>query len=265
VTVLAVSGWVLAVAGTLAALALRRRLELVARADHELRGPLAALVLGVEMLARDPRGARAARALETHVARAQAGLRDLSAARAGRRSAAQAAPVVLERAVVGAAIGWRPVVRRAGRSLTLDWRAGAATAHVDRHRLDQAMGNVLANAVEHGAGPVELRGHRVAGGVRIEVSNERAVADEPPAGAAGGTRGWGRRGGRRRGDRGRGLAIAARAVEEAGGRLVVESAAPGGTYPDRRRVPEAPPRGEDRRGPGEGRATVAIELPLDPT
>ena len=78
--------------------------------------------------------------------------------------------------------------------MRLRWDAGPAVVRADRGRLAQAFSNLLANAVEHGTGRVEVRGSR--------------------AGVAGARRDVQRRGSRR----GRGLGIAARAVEEAGGR-----------------------------------------------
>ena len=77
----------------------------------------------------------------------------------------------------------------------------------DRGRLAQALGNLLANAVEHGGGHVRLRGVAVDGGVRVEVEDRGPGFDARlPAGG-----------------RGRGLSIATRAVEDAGGSMSVAS------------------------------------------
>ena len=62
---------------------LERRLLLVARADHELRGPLTSLLMAVE------RGVP----VDTELARVRLGLADLAEARRGRRAAPQRAPV----------------------------------------------------------------------------------------------------------------------------------------------------------------------------
>ena len=83
------------------------------------------------------------------------------------------------------------------------WEAGPAVVRADSRRLAQAFSNLLANAVEHGSGRVEARGRRAGERVRVEIRDE--------------------------GPRGRGLGIAARAVEEAGGVLEVERAADGTT------------------------------------
>jgi signal transduction histidine kinase len=77
----------------------------------------------------------------------------------------------------------------------------------DRRRVAQVLGNLLANAVEHGTGTVSLRGLRRGATVVLEVVDEGPAERQPPPAGSGG--------------RGRGLGIAARAVEEAGGRLEV--------------------------------------------
>jgi signal transduction histidine kinase len=76
----------------------------------------------------------------------------------------------------------------------VDWRAGNAAVDADPARISQALGNLLSNALEHGGGHAQVRGLRRGNRVRIEVA-----------------------------DRGRGLSIATRAVEEAGGRLALSS------------------------------------------
>ncbi|MEX2196862.1 MAG: ATP-binding protein [Thermoleophilaceae bacterium] len=211
-TLLAVSGWLAAVALAGWVLALRARIEAVARADHELRGPVAALALAGAALARAPGMRERGIAMEGQVDRLRAALADLAAARGrrgrrGRRSRVQTPPPLpLEEAVRGAAAGWAPVAEALGRRLRVDWRAGTAAAAIDRGRLAQSLGNVLANALEHGGGDVAVRAERTGAAVTIEVRD----------GGAGP-----RRGARRRSGRGRGLAIAARAAEEAGGSLTL--------------------------------------------
>jgi signal transduction histidine kinase len=188
------------------AVRLRRRLELVARASHELRGPAAALSLSVAVMRREPGGIRRALVLEAQLDRMFAGLDDLDAARAGRRAPARPAVLPLERLVRGAAAGWAPVARSTGRRVRFSWEGAPAPVRADRGRLAQALGNLVANAVEHGSGPVELRGRRAGGHVRVEVRDGGAANP----------------GVRRADGRGRGLAIATEAVEEAGGSLVLE-------------------------------------------
>jgi signal transduction histidine kinase len=197
---------------------LQRRLELVARASHELRGPAGALTLSVAALRREPGGIRRALVLEAQLDRMRAGLDDLEAARSGTRAVARPAVVSLERVVRGAAAGWAPVAHSSGRRLRFRWEGAPAAVRADRGRLAQALGNLVANAVEHGSGPVELRGRRAGARVRVEVRDGGAAgAAAARTGVAG------------RDARGRGLAIAALAVEEAGGTLVLEQGVDGTT------------------------------------
>jgi signal transduction histidine kinase len=200
----AMVGWLVAAVLAFAVLRLRRRLDLVAEAAHELRGPVAAFSYAVAWLRREPGGVRRALRFEAELERMRTGLADLSAAREGRRAPGRPSTVALERVVDGAAASWRAAIG-ADRGVTVSWDAGHAPVEADRGRLSQALGNVLANAAEHGRGPIEV--HAVRKGsrsVRVE------VRDGGPA----------VRSGRRRGavvDRGRGLGIARRAIREAGG------------------------------------------------
>ena len=199
-TAIAVIGWLLALGAAARALVLRRRLELVADAEHELRGPLAALALAAEASRRRARSVPVS-AVEGQLERARAGLADLVAARSGRRAATPAARQELGELVERAADAWSVT----GADVRLDWRAGGAAALVDSGRLSQALGNLLANAVEHGGAAVTVRGIRTGRRVRIELRNSSQT--------------FGR--GASRGGRGRGLPIAERAVREAGGALQV--------------------------------------------
>jgi signal transduction histidine kinase len=148
---------------------LRRRLELVARAEHELRGPVAVVSLAVERMRREPAGRRYAVALDAELERLRAGLADLSAARAGRRRPPRPGRSELEPLVRSGVEAWRA----AGRAVRLDWRAGQVAVHADRGQLAQALGNLLSNAWRHGEGPVELRAERRGGAVHVEVRNRK--------------------------------------------------------------------------------------------
>jgi signal transduction histidine kinase len=197
VTALAAAGWLFAIAAVLRAVALSRRLELVADAEHELRGPVAALTLA----AGRSRPIEPA-VVEGQLVRARLALADLTEARRGRRLPPATASHELRPLAERTAAGWRA----AGGDVVVDWRAGDASVEMDPRRLSQALGNLLANALEHGRGRVSLRGLRSDRKVRIE------VADSGPGFAAAARPG-----------RGRGLGLAAQAVEEAGGRLRVVS------------------------------------------
>ena len=204
-------GWVLATGMLAWALLLRARLQAVARADHELRGPVTALALAGAGLARTPGMRDRGVAIEGQVERLRAGLADLAAARrlglggrATRARRAHAAPALpLEDAVRAAAAGWEPVAAALGRRVAVEWEAGSAAAAIGLGRLAQAVGNLLANALEHGHGDVTVCGHAAGDVIAIEVLD----------GA--------------RADRGHGLAIAARAAERAGGRVTFERDAAG--------------------------------------
>jgi signal transduction histidine kinase len=180
---LALCGWGVAVA---LLVVLRRRMELVARAEHELRGPVT--VIGFASARLRPHEAAA---LDVELHRLRSGLADLAAARRGRRSPVQPVPVRLDAAVVG----WRDSLRARGRRASVDWQAGPTPIRADPGRLAQALGNLVANAAEHGDGPVELRGRRSSRGVRVEVRNRR----------------------------GRGLSIATDAARDSGGELSFEA------------------------------------------
>jgi signal transduction histidine kinase len=233
VSYLAFAGWPLAALLAVAVVTLQRRLELAACAEHELRGPIAALSLGVESLARDPLCARRARVLAAELDRIRTGLADLAEARRGRRAAPREVGFAVDRLAGALARSWDGLARPAGRHVRLDWRAGSLRVRADRGRLSQALSNLIANGLEHGRGSVEVRATRAGDRVRLEVRDQgpglpgrsgRGLlprAPEPPERAP---------------SRGRGLGIAQRAAEDCGGRL----------------VPLAPDEG----------AGAAIELPL---
>jgi signal transduction histidine kinase len=229
-----VSGWLCAAVAIGAAALLRRELdrrgELVARACHELRGPLTAARLGLQLVARPGAGPARSRldAIDGELRRAGLALDDLDAARAGRRARERRDLVDVGSLLREAAEAWRPVADASGKPLRLDAPAAGAVVRGDRLRLAQACGNLLRNAIEHGAGTVQVRGRVGAGAVRIEVCDEGQGLPAPVGELV-----------RRRGsreDRGRGLAIAADVAARHGGRL---AAAPA-------------PRG----------ARLALELPL---
>ena len=171
-------GWALAAVLLVAVVRLRRRLELVARAEHELRGPLTAFGL---VLARAD-----APALEAELERAKAALADLTAARRGRRASARPRAVDLQRLVRSSSAAW---------GARVDWRAGPARVIADEGRLAQALGNLVANAAEHGGGPVTVSAMRSGTRVSVRVANP---------------------------ERGRGLSIARAAADDAGARLSLE-------------------------------------------
>jgi nitrogen fixation/metabolism regulation signal transduction histidine kinase len=203
---LGLGGWLATATAVASVLVLRARLVRVAEAEHELRGPATVLCMACERLRADPVAQGHAQALETELARLRAGLADLTAARSGGRRRTRREPLELEPIARSAVAGWEPALERDGRPARIAWRAGRARIAADRGRLAQAIGNLVANAAEHGSGPLELRSRRTAEGVRLEVRNGRSAPSRSERSAP-------------RRDRGRGLDIAARAAASAGGRL----------------------------------------------
>jgi two-component system sensor histidine kinase MtrB len=159
--------------------------ERIARAEHELRGAAAAISLACDALRRDPAASRHASALEAQLDRLRAGLADLDAARSGGPAVSHPEHVELSSLARAASEPWRQAA--------FEWEGGPISAEVDRCRFAQALGNILANAAEHGSGDVRVTGRAHNGGVRLQVRN-----------------------------RGRGLRIASAAAEEMGGRLSFE-------------------------------------------
>jgi signal transduction histidine kinase len=176
IAVIAAVGWGLVIVlAVWFRLALAARAVLVARACHELRGPLCAIGLGVELVTRTGRlPALRVRALELELGRARQALDDLVLA-GGVRARAHPARVAPREVGLGALVSesveaWRDAAN--GRPMRVELPVGREVFVAgDRVRLAQALGNLLANAVEHGGGSVLVRlrvGEQLA---RIEVAD----------------------------------------------------------------------------------------------
>jgi signal transduction histidine kinase len=211
--VLTISGWLAAIGASLAAITLRRllaaRMELVARSSHELRGSISALRLGLR-----PGGPSPARlrALDLELGRAAAAVEDLVAACARQPTGRELRVLDAEQLLADSVEAWRPAATAHGAGLALRWSGGPAALLCDRYRLAQATGNLIANAIEHGGGAIEVVGRREGEHVRIEVTDRGPGLPAPVNELAQRARGG-------KGRRGRGLAIAATIARRHGGRL----------------------------------------------
>ena len=184
--------------------------------------------------------------------RAGLALEDLDSAPRGRRAQECAEPLDVRALLDDAVEAWRPLASALAAELHFDPAGPRLVVRADRLRLTQAVGNLVINALEHGAGPVRLRAHATRTHVRVE------VRDHGPGlpGAGGALAGGGEHAGRR----GHGLAIAARVVARHGGRLLTAPVSAGACVvlelPRADAAPRDPrdPRGRaDRRRPSATR------------
>jgi signal transduction histidine kinase len=142
------------------------RLRAVALCSHELRGALTAIGLALGRLERSPGPPDRSRveALRHGYDRALSVARDLEAARGALPAIWVQRPEPVDlRAVAGQVVEtWNACLPDAHSPVGLDWRAGAIVVYGYPMRLSQALHNLVANAVEHGRGPVTVIG-RTAG------------------------------------------------------------------------------------------------------
>lgn len=246
---LVLGGWALAVGALAAAAAARHRLatlaEAVARACHELRGPLAAARLGLELSLRagQPVDARL-RAIELELARATLALEDLGRAwDTPGWSAVEAEEgelVDVAQLLADSVTAWHGHADVRGVRLRLPESGVRPLVRGKRLRLAQATGNLIANAIEHGCGLVQVSCRVAAGTVRIEVTDQGRGLSAPVAELL-------RRRRRPGSPRGHGLAIASAVAARHGGRLAAAPSEHGARLvlelpqaPDE--VPATPPR-----------------------
>lgn len=210
-------GWAAASIATVAAVVMGRMLavrrEAVARACHELRGPLTAARLGLELGSRPGQLTPARlRAVDLELRRASLALDDLGGLRLREQPSCIAEDVEVGELLADSVEAWRAAGARAGVDVVVRWSGPPAWLIGDRVRLAQATGNLIANAIEHGGGAVEARGSADGRTVRVEVTDCGPGLPAPVAVLA-------RRASRDGGRRGHGLAIAAAIAEGHGGRL----------------------------------------------
>ena len=140
-----VGGWLAACcAATVALLAWRTlgtRMEAVTRACHELRGPLTAARLGLQLGARaGDLSAERLRALDLELGRAGLALDDLGAMGTRHRSTPASTPVDMGELVSSSVEAWRGAAAARGCELRAVWFGPPAAVRGDRLRLAQATG-----------------------------------------------------------------------------------------------------------------------------
>jgi signal transduction histidine kinase len=151
-----------------------------------------------------------------------------------------------------AAQAWGALAGARGSELVVEPAPGPARVLADPLRLLQACGNLVANALEHGEGPVRVRARAAGRRVRIEVADAGPGLPAPVPVLVAAARG-------RRTARGHGLAIAASIAERHGGRLLTAPAATGARLV--LELPEAPPGRSTTPGP---RRRTIRSAPADP-
>ncbi len=223
----ALAGWLAASIAVLVAIAAlwwhAETLESVARVSHELRGPLTAARLGLHLGTRGVELTEARiRALDLELSRAAIALDDLTAVRR-RPVLAGSGPGSLCRNGAEASVDLRVLLSdcaeaaqaaawAAGATLRLSVGQAPVVVRGDRARLAQATGNLIANAIEHGGGEIEIRCRALETSARVEVIDGGPGLGAPVSELI-------RRPRAGRGVRGRGLAIVSSVAEKHGGRL----------------------------------------------
>lgn len=213
--------------------------EAAVRAGHELRGPLTAARLGVQLGARTGEISSARlRAIDVELGRATAALEDLDVLKGHARPERARTEVDICRLLEESAeAAWASALAH-GTRIECKWLGRSAAAWGVRDRLGQAIGNLIANAIEHGSGVVRVRGQLDDSMIRIEVADEGPGLPLPVAELA-------RRARRGNGSHGRGLAISATVAADHGGRLAAAPSIRGA-----RLVLELPAVGESGRRSG---------------
>jgi signal transduction histidine kinase len=199
---------------------LARERSFSADASHQLRTPLAALRMQLEMARLDPTVDRATLIDESlaEVDRLESTIDDLLAL--ARDTHEGRAPLPVDAVVEELDQSWHGSLAADGRPLRTTVDPGTPTVHASSAAVRQVLDVLVDNAATHGSGTVTLRARAAGTGLAIEVSDEGAGirGDDPERVFQ-----------RRRTDdqrHGIGLALARSLAEAEGGRLVLERAAP---------------------------------------
>jgi signal transduction histidine kinase len=189
------------------------RSEAVARACHELRGPLTAARLGLDLGTRGhPLSAAHIRAIGSELGRAALAVDDLAHPDRAQPAAGEAAWVDLRSLLTDSVNAWRASAQAAGVELQFRDTAAAVLVRGQHLRLAQAAGNLIANAIEHGGGTVTVGVSVAQPWAQITVRDDGpGLPDSVPALTQRARRGAGARG--------RGLAIVTGIAAVHGGRL----------------------------------------------
>lgn len=157
--------------------ALERERSFVADASHELRTPLALLKTELELALRSPRSEaeleqalRSVAAETDRLAQLAEDLLVLARADQGRLPLRRAA-VPAREVLAGVAERFARRAGTAGRALEVD-APGGLVLSADAVRLEQALGNLVENALRHGRGAVRLAAVEGDGGVELHVLDE---------------------------------------------------------------------------------------------
>jgi two-component system, OmpR family, sensor kinase len=154
--------------------AIERERQFIADASHELRSPLTILSGELELAGkegRSPQELRAAIASAAEETDRLCRLADdllLLARSEDGRMTLQTQAVDVEDLFDGVARRFRTEARERRRDIVVDG-VGSPSVRGDRTRLEQAVGNLVDNALRHGAGEVELSALPVDGLVRLSV------------------------------------------------------------------------------------------------
>jgi signal transduction histidine kinase len=157
--------------------ALARERSFVADASHELRTPLALLKAELDLALRRPRSVeeleravRSAADEADRLARLAEDLLVLARADQGRLPVRQE-PVRPASLFAAVAERFRPRAEQAGRELVAS-APPELEVRADRLRLEQALGNLVDNALRHGGGKIELRSLQRDGVIELHVLDE---------------------------------------------------------------------------------------------
>ena len=188
----------------------RRRRELLNRALHELRRPLQALILQASVAPASGRD-------RDHLAQALDALAGIDREVNGGEPPATRAVADARALAADAVRRWRGPAALEGRSLDLAWRAEGTRLLCDEGAIARALDNLIANALEHGSGPIRVEGAERAGKLRLTVADGTAAGGRQPSPVDP----------RANGRRGHGLRIVAEVAAAHGGRFAACSHATG--------------------------------------